>query len=68
MLLDSTACVNYCFDSSNYWVSFNDSTEDTLYEIISTSAAANFFFGQKLMLTMLSNHFDEPGLEVIKKK
>lgn len=49
-------------------MSFNDSTEDTLYEIISSSAAANFFFGQKLVLTMLSNHFDEIGLEDIKRK
>jgi hypothetical protein len=69
LLLDTTLDVdNLASNSSNYWVSFNDSNEDTLFEIISTSAAANFFFGQKLVLTMLSNHFEELGLEDIKKK
>ncbi len=52
----------------NYWVSFNDSSDDTVSEIIHTVSSANFFFSHRMILFLLTNYFDEMSLIGINEK
>lgn len=52
----------------NYWVSFNESSDDTVSEIIHTMSSANFFFSHRLILFLLTNYFDELSLIGINEK
>lgn len=52
----------------NYWVSFNDSSDDTVSEIVTTMCSANVFFCHHLIVTLMANYFDEPDLFAINEK
>jgi hypothetical protein len=52
----------------NYWISFNDSTEDTVSEVTHTISSANIFYSHRLMAFMLANYFDEVGFEEVDRK
>jgi predicted transcriptional regulator len=52
----------------NYWVSFNDSSDDTIAEITNTISSSVIFYGHRMISFLLANYFQEYGFETIDAK
>jgi hypothetical protein len=52
----------------NYWISFNESFDDSISEIMHTSTTANYFYCQRITLFLLANYFEGIEFEEVNQR